>query len=67
MRLGVFTAAAVFSIAGLTGTTQAAPQVLMVVTSTEELPLTCESGQCTAEVAAMCLQPDRANPERGKG
>ncbi|MDA0663944.1 MAG: hypothetical protein O3B08_14065 [Proteobacteria bacterium] len=67
MRLGVFTAAAVIGVAGLAGSIQAAPQVLLVVTPTEELPLTCESGACTAEVAAICLQPDRANPERGKG
>ena len=67
MRLGVFAAAAVFGLAGLAVTAQAAPQILMVVTPTEELPLTCEAGLCTAEVAAICLQPDRANPARGKG
>jgi len=44
----------------------AAPQVLMVVAPTESLPLVCEGGVCATEVAAICLQPDRANPTRGK-
>lgn len=61
-----------FSLAGLAaaffgiGTAAAAPQVLMVVTPSDELPLTCTNGECTTEVAAICMQPDRANPTRGK-
>lgn len=47
------------------GFANAAPQVLLVVSPQEEIPMTCEDGRCTVEVTAICLQPDRANPERG--
>jgi hypothetical protein len=66
MRTGILAAAAIFGIAGFVSAAAAAPQVLLVVTPTDELPLTCENGRCTAEVAAICLQPERANPDRGK-
>lgn len=65
MRMGAFSIASVFGLLGYLGTAAAAPQVLMVVTPTDELPLTCENGICATEVAAICLQPDRANPVRG--
>lgn len=65
MRMGAFSIASVFGILGYLGTAVAAPQVLLVVTPTDELPLTCENGICATEVAAICLQPDRANPTRG--
>jgi len=67
MRFRIFSAAVIFGVAGFMAAAGAAPQVLLVVTPTDELPLNCENGLCTAEVAAICLQPDRANPSRGKG
>jgi hypothetical protein len=66
MRVGIFAVASVLGIVGLLSSANAAPQVLMVVTPTGELPLTCENGICATEVAAICLQPDRGNPVRGK-
>ncbi len=66
MRVGIFAAVSFFGIVGLIGAAAAAPQVLMVVTPSDEMPLTCENGTCSTEVAAICLQPDRANPVRGK-
>jgi len=66
MRVPIFAAAAIFSIAASVTTASSAPQVLMVVTPTDTLPMICENGTCSTEVAAICLQPDRANPVRGK-
>ena len=66
MRFGLIAAAAAFGVAGAVSAASAAPQVLLVVAPTDDVPLRCENGLCTAEVAAICLQPDRANPERGK-
>lgn len=66
MRVGIFAVASVLGVFGLLNAASAAPQVLMVVTPTGELPLTCENGTCATEVAAICLQPDRGNPVRGK-
>ena len=39
---------------------------LLVVTPSDEMPLTCENGACSTELAAICLQPDRSNPQRSK-
>ncbi len=66
MRVGVLTIASVLSVFGFMGAAVAAPQVLMVVTPSDNMPLTCENGVCATEVAAICLQPDRGNPVRGK-
>lgn len=66
MRVGVFTVASILGAMGYAGAAVAAPQVLMVVTPSDEMPLTCENGICSTEVAAICLQPDRGNPQRGK-
>ncbi|MDD9903875.1 MAG: hypothetical protein OXT06_09935 [Rhodospirillaceae bacterium] len=66
MRAGVFAVASIFGAIGFIGAATAAPQVLMVVTPSDEMPLTCENGICSTEVAAICLQPDRSNPQRGK-
>lgn len=66
MRAGIFAVASVLGAIGFLGTAAAAPQVLMVVTPSDEMPLTCENGICSTEVAAICLQPDRSNPQRGK-
>lgn len=30
------------------------------------MPLTCENGICSTEVAAICLQPDRGNRYRAR-
>lgn len=43
----------------------AAPQILLVVSPDEEIPMRCEGTSCTVELTAICLQPDRANPTRG--
>lgn len=66
MRRGLFALSSILGAIGFVGAAAAAPQVLMVVTPSDELPLTCENGLCTTEVAAICLQPDRSNPVRGK-
>lgn len=64
MRISIVAVAAILGLAA--GAASAAPQVLMVVTPTDILPMNCEGGVCSSEVAAICLQPDRANPVRGK-
>lgn len=66
MRNLVFAIAAILGLATLAAPASAAPQVLMVVTPTGTLPMNCEGGVCSTEVAAICLQPDRANPARGE-
>ena len=66
MRVGVFAVASILGAVGFIGAGFAAPQVLMVVTPSDEMPLICENGICSTEVAAICLQPDRSNPQRGK-
>src|SRR3546814_19744295 len=58
-------ATTLLGMACFVGTAAAAPQVLLVVTPKDEMPLVCEGGSCSTEVTAICLQPDRANPERG--
>lgn len=66
MRIKAFAIASIFGAVGYVSAASAAPQVLMVVTPSDEMPLACENGVCSTEVAAICLQPDRANPQRGK-
>lgn len=66
MRNLGFAIAAILGLATIAAPASAAPQVLMVVTPTGTLPMNCEGGVCSTEVAAICLQPDRANPARGK-
>ena len=66
MRAGVFAVSSIFGAIGFIGAATAAPQVLMVVTPSDEMLLTCENGICSTEVAAICLQPDRSNPKLGK-
>ncbi|MCG8493626.1 MAG: hypothetical protein MI743_18555 [Sneathiellales bacterium] len=46
-------------------TAQAAPQILAVASTDIPLPLTCEKGECTAELTAICLQEHRASPQTG--
>ena len=66
MPVRAFAITSILGILGFIAAAAAAPQVLMVVTPSDEIPLTCENGSCSAEVAAICLQPDRSNPQRGK-
>jgi hypothetical protein len=66
MPARAFAITSILGILGFIAAAAAAPQVLMVVTPSDEIPLTCENGSCSAEVAAICLQPDRSNPQRGK-
>ena len=66
MRARAFAITSILGILGFIAAAAAAPQVLMVVTPSDEIPLTCENGSCSTEVAAICLQPDRSNPQRGK-
>jgi hypothetical protein len=66
MRISIVAVAAILGLAAGVAPASAAPQVLMVVTPTDTLPMNCEGGVCSSEVAAICLQPDRANPVRGK-
>jgi hypothetical protein len=51
---------------GLSAGAEAAPQVLAVVATYQPVELTCAHGQCSAELTAICLQPDRASPAAGK-
>jgi hypothetical protein len=43
----------------------AAPQILGVSASFEPIPLTCEEGKCSAELASFCLQKKRDDPNYG--
>ena len=65
MPARAFAITSILGILGFIAAAAAAPQVLMVVTPSDEIPLTCENGSCSTEVAAICLQPDRSNPQRG--
>ena len=65
MRSMLLTAASFFGVAALAGTATAAPQVLLLVATGDEVALLCERGECVAEVTTICVQPDRDNPARG--
>ena len=43
----------------------AAPQLLGLVASAEPIPMTCESGKCSAEISAFCLEQSRSGPLDG--
>src|SRR3546814_19100379 len=58
-------ATTLLGMACFVGIAAAAPQVLLVVTPKDEMPLVCAGGSCSTAVTAICLQPDRANPVRG--
>ncbi len=59
--LWAFVAAGAAALTGAPAT--AAPQVLGLVASTGDVPLTCDENGCRAELSAFCLQQPRANPE----
>jgi len=44
----------------------ATPQMLVLLESGGYLPLQCNETRCVAELAAMCLQPERRMPETGR-
>ncbi|HUI18772.1 MAG TPA: hypothetical protein VL244_13975 [Alphaproteobacteria bacterium] len=44
---------------------QAAPQLLGVISSAAPIPLKCESGVCSAELSAFCLEQGRSGPLDG--
>ena len=44
---------------------QAAPQLLGVISSAEPIPMNCESGVCSAELSAFCLEQGRSGPLDG--
>ncbi len=48
------------------GPAGAAPQMLVLLESGGRLPLQCEGTVCRAELATMCLQPERRMPEAGR-
>ncbi len=50
---------------GMVSGAAAAPQVLALVATEDPVALTCERGECSAELSALCLQPDRASPQSG--
>ena len=43
----------------------AAPQLLGLVASAEPIPMTCESGKCSAEISSFCLEQSRSGPLDG--
>lgn len=49
------------------GQARAASQVLALFATTQATPLTCEGGQCSAELSVFCLQEDRWAPRPGTG
>ena len=65
MRRLLLTITALLTGMTLSGMASAAPQILLVVSPDEEIPMICEGAHCTVELTAICLQPERANPLRG--
>ncbi len=65
-KSGVLAALAGAAIALSTGGAQAASQMLALISTDRPVQLTCERGECSAELTAICLQPDRASPPPGK-
>jgi len=45
--------------------TAAAPQILLSISSEEAIAMRCDSSHCEAEIAKICLQPDRSDPAGG--
>ena len=56
------------SVAGMTGmvgTATAAPQILGVSAAIDPIPMSCEQGKCSVELASFCLQKKRDDPNPG--
>jgi len=52
-------------MSGATGTAVAAPQILGVSAAIDPLPMNCEEGRCSVELASFCLQKKRDDPNPG--
>ncbi len=44
----------------------AAPQILALMAANEAVPLNCQTGECSAEFSAICLQEWRPSPASGR-
>jgi len=47
------------------GIAQAAPQALALVSTYGKVGMTCEGGECSAELSSFCLDSSRFSPSRG--
>ena len=47
------------------GPVQAAPQALALVSTYGKVGMTCEGGECSAELSSFCLDSSRFSPSRG--
>ncbi len=63
-RVLAFVTAAIATLAAAPAL--AAPQVLALVATDVPVPLRCADGTCSAELASLCLQPERRAPEAGR-
>jgi len=54
-----------FASFAVAASADAAPQALAVMAMDEGLSLNCQDGQCSVDVTAYCLQPDRQSPSPG--
>ena len=66
MRRAIFLVSALtFAAFGLARPATAAPQILGLVAYNDAGPMTCQMGQCSAELITLCLQKHRDNPLPG--
>jgi hypothetical protein len=65
MNVRSILAAAGLALAVWGGNADAAPQVLGVMSSADPIPMTCDGGQCSAELSAFCLEQGRSGPKDG--
>lgn len=63
LALGFFLALGLAGLAPVQGV--AAPQTLLILAQNDGVAFQCDGGRCVAEVSTLCLQFDRASPERG--
>ena len=56
----------VMTALGFSRPTNAEPQILGVVRTSAPLPMRCENGECTANLATFCLEADRFQPKGGE-
>jgi len=54
-----------FASFAVAATAEAAPQALAVMAMDEALPMNCQDSQCSVDITAFCLQPDRQSPAPG--
>ena len=60
-----FTACALIAPSFFAHLALAAPQILAVAATDLKTPVTCEKGECTAELTTICLQEHRGSPNIG--